>query len=66
MQKCGVCNDVISGVNLVAYSNSLIHHVNNNCVETYNSVVAKYVGGKRVNFSLRSNLVKIFFGSYFF
>jgi len=56
MQKCSVWNDLIAAVNLVAYhSNSLIHHVNNNCVETYNSVVAKYVGGKRVNFSLRGN-----------
>lgn len=42
---------------MVAYhSNSLIYHVNNNCVETYNSVVAKYIGGKRVNFSLRGNV----------
>lgn len=67
MQKCSVWNDLIVAVNLVAYhSNSLIHHVNNNCVETYNSVVAKYVGGKRVNFSLRGNLLKILFVSYFF
>lgn len=32
---------------------SLIYFVNNNCVENYNSIVAKYTGGKRVNFSLR-------------
>ncbi|KAL4083865.1 hypothetical protein QTP88_029181 [Uroleucon formosanum] len=56
LQKYGVWNDLIAAVNLVAYhSNSLIYHVNNNSVETYNSVVAKYVGGKRVNFSLRGS-----------
>lgn len=54
LQKCGILNDVNAAVNLVAYHcNSLIYHVNNNCAETYNSVVAKYVGGKRVNYSLR-------------
>lgn len=57
LQKCGLWNDIIAAINLVAYhSNSLIYHVNNNCVETYNSVVAKYIGGKRVNFSLRGNI----------
>ncbi|KAL4132476.1 hypothetical protein QTP88_009617 [Uroleucon formosanum] len=56
LQKYGVWNDLIAAVNLLAYhSNSLIYHVNNNSVETYNSVVAKYVGGKRVNFSLRGS-----------
>ncbi|KAL4103755.1 hypothetical protein QTP88_019096 [Uroleucon formosanum] len=49
LQKYGVWNDLIAAVNLVAY------HINNNSVETYNSVVAKYVGGKRVNFSLRGS-----------
>lgn len=48
-------------INLVAYyANSLIHNVNNNCVEGYNSIVAKYVGGKRINFSLRGNLALLF------
>jgi len=36
LQNCGVWNDLISAVNLVAYhANSLIHHVNNNYVEGY-------------------------------
>lgn len=62
LQKYGVWNDLISAVNLVAYhSNSLIYHVNNNSVETYNSVVAKYVGGKRMNFSLRGNFFYVIF-----
>jgi len=50
IQNCGVWNDLISAVNLVAYhANSLIHHMNNNYVKGYNSIVAKYVGGKRIN-----------------
>lgn len=54
MQKCGIWNDIMAAVNLVAYhSDSLIYHVNNNVVESYNSIVAKYVGGKRINFSFK-------------
>ncbi|CAI6354556.1 unnamed protein product [Macrosiphum euphorbiae] len=42
----------MSARNLLAHrSSSLIYNVNNNSVEGYNSVVAKYVGGKRINFS---------------
>lgn len=36
-------------------SRSLIHDVDSNSAETYNSVVAKFVGGKRVNYSLRQD-----------
>lgn len=54
MEKCGLWQDILGARNLVAYHvDSLIHFVNNNCVENYNSVVAKYVGGKRINFSLK-------------
>lgn len=61
LQKCGVWNDLIAATNLVAYHvNSLIHYVNNNCVEGYNNIVAKFIG-KRINFSLRGNLVFVFF-----
>jgi len=56
MQKCGIWNDILAAMNLVAYhSESLIMYVNNNVVESYNSIVAKYVGGKRINFSFRGN-----------
>ncbi|KAL4112571.1 hypothetical protein QTP88_016326 [Uroleucon formosanum] len=56
MQKCGIWNDIMAAVNLVAYhSDSLIYHVNNNVVESYNSIVAKYVGGKRINFSFKGS-----------
>lgn len=41
----------MAAVHLMAYhSDSLIYHVNNNVVESYNNIVAKYVRDKRVNF----------------
>lgn len=53
LKKSGLWDDVTRAVNLVAYhTDSLLYNVNNNCVESYNSIVAKYVGGKRVNYSL--------------
>lgn len=56
MEKCGLWQDISAAKNLVAYhADSLIYDVNNNYVECYNSVVAKFVGGKRVNYSLRGN-----------
>jgi len=60
MEQCGLWQDIISAKNLVSHhSESLIFFVNNNCVENYNSIVAKYTGGKRVKFSLRG--INIFF-----
>lgn len=56
MVECGLQQDIIATKNLVAYhADSLIYDVNNNYVESYNSVVAKFVGGKRINYSLRGN-----------
>lgn len=56
LEKSGLWNDILAARNLLAHhSSSLIHNVNNNCVENYNSVVAKYVGGKRINFSLKGS-----------
>lgn len=63
LEKCGLWINIIAATNLVTYhANSLIHNDNSNCVEDYNSIVAKYVGGKRINFSFRGNLkFKIWF-----
>jgi len=48
--------DITAAKNLVAFhSDSLIHDLTNNHVESYNSIVAKFVGGKRVNYSLRGS-----------
>lgn len=52
MEQSGLWADILSVRNLLAHhSSSLIYSVNNNSVEGYNSVVAKYVGGKRIHFS---------------
>ncbi|KAF0740340.1 Uncharacterized protein FWK35_00011062, partial [Aphis craccivora] len=54
METCGLWADISGAKNIVAYhAQSLIYNVNNNTVEGFNSVVAKFIGGKRVNFSLR-------------
>jgi len=62
MQECGIWNDIVASINLVAYhSESLVYHVNNNAVESYNSIVVKYIGGKRINFSFKGDLTKYIF-----
>lgn len=40
---------------LASHSRSLIYNVDSNIAETYNSVVAKMVGGKRINFSTKQS-----------
>lgn len=41
--------------NLASHAPSLIHDIDSNTVERYNSIVAKLVGGKRINFSKRGS-----------
>lgn len=54
METCALWTDILAARNLVAHhASSLIYNVHNNVVEGFNSVIAKYVGGKRINFSLR-------------
>ncbi|KAB0795633.1 hypothetical protein PPYR_12472 [Photinus pyralis] len=36
---------------LVRHASSLIYDVDNNTVEQFNSIIAKYIGGKRINYS---------------
>jgi len=56
MQLCGLFSDIRSALHLLAHhSSSLTYGVNNNCVEGYNSLVAKFVGGKRIIFSLKGS-----------
>lgn len=40
---------------LAFHARSLIHNFTNNSAEQFNSIVAKFVGGKRVNFSLKNS-----------
>lgn len=46
-------NFILQGV--AAHARSLIHDVDSNRVENYHSVVAKFVGGKRINFSKKNS-----------
>lgn len=40
---------------LACHAKSLLHNLNNNRAEQFNSLVAKYVGGKRINYALRNS-----------
>jgi hypothetical protein len=52
MEKSGLWTDILYARNFLAHhASSLIYNVNNNSVEGYNSIVAKFVGGKRIHFS---------------
>ncbi|CAG4933082.1 unnamed protein product [Parnassius apollo] len=39
--------------NVAVKSRSLIENVNTNLVECFNSLIAKFIGGKRINFALK-------------
>jgi len=52
----GVWDDICRARNLLTYhAESLMYGYNNNSAELYNSILTKYVGGKRVNFSLKGS-----------
>ncbi|XP_075530168.1 uncharacterized protein LOC142563505 [Dermacentor variabilis] len=54
LRSTGVYEEILVAMNRVADNSfSLIHDVDNNAAEHFNSVVAKFVGGKRVNFCQR-------------
>ncbi|CAG9772336.1 unnamed protein product [Ceutorhynchus assimilis] len=38
---------------LIRHASSLIHDVDNNSVEQFNSIIAKFIGGKRINYCRR-------------
>lgn len=62
MEETGLWQDILGARNIVAHhAQSLIYNVNNNSVEGYNSVLAKFIGGKRINFSLRGNLQRFIY-----
>jgi len=59
MQTSGLWVDILGARNIVAHhASSLIYNVNNNVVEGFNNVIAKYIGGKRINFSSRGTYYK--------
>lgn len=56
MKTCTFYNAVMKLVSrLVNNSKSLIYNVNSNIAEVFNSIIAKFVGGKRINFSNRQS-----------
>ena len=40
---------------LLAHAESLIYNTNNNAVESLNAIIAKCIGGKRLNFAERGS-----------
>lgn len=56
MEKCGLILNIISILRrVVENANSLILDVTNNACEQFNSVINKYIAGKRINFSLKQS-----------
>ncbi|KAI4455781.1 exonuclease phage-type/recb c-terminal domain-containing protein [Holotrichia oblita] len=63
MEDCGLLVDIFScGNRLIQNIHSLLLNMNNNAAETYNSVVNKFIGGKRINFSIKGKYTKIYMG----
>lgn len=56
MRDCGLLEDIELCFNrLVCNASSLIMNMDTNTAEQYNSIVCKFVGGKRINFSLKGS-----------
>lgn len=56
MEKCGLMSDVNSVLRrVVENASSLIYDVTNNSCEQFNSVINKYISGKRINYSLKQS-----------
>lgn len=52
IKDCGLFDDIMLCVYRLEHSgNSLINNITNNNAELYNSVLCKFVDGKRINFS---------------
>lgn len=56
MEICGLMRDVNSVLRrVVENASSLIYDFTNNTCEQFNSVINKYISGKRINFSLKQS-----------
>lgn len=54
MRACGLLDDIEICINrLVFNASTLIVNMDTNIAEQYNSIICKFVGGKRINFSLK-------------
>nr|XP_023028737.1 uncharacterized protein LOC111516867 [Leptinotarsa decemlineata] len=55
MQECGLYRDIQVCMNrLIIHIESLLYNMNNNLAEHYNSIVCKFVGGERINYSKKN------------
>lgn len=56
IKECGLLKDIEKcGIRLKYHAKSLLQYLNNNFCEQYNNVVAKFVGGKRINYTSRGS-----------
>jgi len=56
LKRLGLWDDICRVRNVLVYHiESLMYNYNNNAAELYNSILAKFVGGKRVNFCLKGS-----------
>jgi len=56
MKSLGIWDELVAAKSLILFhAESLLYKVNNNAAESYNSILAKFIGGKRVNFSMRGS-----------
>lgn len=64
LRDCGIWTDIQQFLlSLIANAESLIIDVTNNTVEQFNNVIAKFIGGKRVNFTTRGSYQARCFGA---
>jgi len=56
LKKCGLYKKLQNALKYINWNaKSLLQNKDSNRVETFNSVISKYIGGKRINFSLRGS-----------
>ncbi|KAF0708968.1 YqaJ domain-containing protein, partial [Aphis craccivora] len=65
LKRFELWEDIICARNLLTYhTESLMYNFNNNEAELYNSILAKFIGGKRINFSHKGDILIFYLGSY--
>jgi len=58
LKRFELWDDIIRARNLLTYhTESLMYNFNNNAAELYNSILAKFIGGKRINFSHKGDIL---------
>lgn len=56
MKSLGTRDELVAAKSLILFhAESILYKVNYNAAESYNSILAKFIGGKRVNFSMRGS-----------